>query len=101
MSAPDLNPCLCGARLAPRLTESLSGFGSFSLGVWVMCPTCDMAGPRTFACLESDIDCEREILEAQAEAARTWNRIMAACSTLDHLTNDGSDRFPSLRGRTN
>lgn len=88
MSAPDISPCQCGSRLAPTLRDSSGSVESVAfstLGVWVACPLCEMAGPRTWVCLDGDFP-DAELAEAQAESARDWNRIAAAVSTIHHLT---------------
>jgi hypothetical protein len=52
---------------------------------------CQMAGPRTYICLDGP-GVDHEFDTAQDDAIRAWNRIAAACSTIDHLTQDGSQR---------
>ena len=84
MNAPDLNPCpCCDTRLAPVLTDTANDQHRMSFGVWVMCPGCEMAGPRTWLAFAELGDLE--LADAQAEAARRWNAIAASVSTIEHL----------------
>jgi len=103
VSAPDLNPCACcRTSMAPTLTDTAtSGGRRLAFGVWVMCPSCEAAGPRTWVAFE-DLE-EAEMAAAQSAAAQAWNRIQAAVRTVGDmaalLVSSGADRTPSLRGR--
>lgn len=88
MTTPDIASCHCGSGLDPDIREDSNN--AFSFGVWVECPTCRHASPRTWICFEQ-ADCELELVAAQTEAIRAWNRIQAAVTTLNHLTTYASE----------
>lgn len=104
MSAPLVNCPCCDTQREPIECDNVNATGRNSVALWIACPSCEMAGPKTWITLDELAD-EREHELAKTEARDAWD-LLANRASAGRMFGTGAgahrsmtDRIVSLRGR--